>query len=254
MTRTTDSAVERPLAGSNPVPVARDIWIVEGNCVNFYGFQYPTRMVVVRLRCGDLWLWSPIEYSERLATRLTELGPVTHLVSPNKIHHLFLKSWQSAFPETKLWGPGSTIKKRQDLSFQPRLTDQVPIEWHNEIDQVWFNGSFFMDEVVFFHRLSRTAILADLSENFSQNFLQKKWKPWQQTLARYWGIVEGKGYAPLEWRLSFIRKDITRQAKARVLAWNPQRVIMAHGEWQRQNGKAYLETSFSWITDTDKRK
>ena len=37
-------------------PVDRDIWVASGTIVDFQGFPYPTRMVVVRLNRGWLWL------------------------------------------------------------------------------------------------------------------------------------------------------------------------------------------------------
>ena len=66
-------------------------------------------------------------------------------------------------------------------------------------------------------------------------------------IARLWGIVEGRGRAPLEWRLSFLNRRSARRARDRVLAWNPQRVIMAHGAWQGRDGRRHLERSLSWI-------
>ena len=38
-----------------------DLWTADGGIVSFFGFDYPTRMVVVRLADGGLWFWSPIE-------------------------------------------------------------------------------------------------------------------------------------------------------------------------------------------------
>ena len=66
-------------------------------------------------------------------------------------------------------------------------------------------------------------------------------------MARLWRIVEGYGYAPLEWRLSFLRRKHARAALRKILARAPQRVIMAHGVWQRENGLAYLERAFAWL-------
>jgi uncharacterized protein DUF4336 len=226
---------------------AEDLWIAEGEIVNFYGFPYPTRCVIVRLADSSLWVWSPIRLSSELKGKVAALGKVAHLVSPNKIHHLYLQEWHAAFPEAKLWGPQSTIKKRSDLPFEAPLEDQTPAEWSDRLDQVWFNGSPVLDEVVFFHKSSQTAILADLSENFSERFLSENWKPWQRWIARRWGIVEGTGYAPLEWRLSFFDRKATRRARDRVLAWNPERVVMAHGEVQVSGGRRFLEKAFAWL-------
>ena len=86
-------------------PIASGIWIAEGLDVCFHGFPYPTRMVIIRLSNGNLWIWSPVELSEGLRAELARLGPVRHLVSPNKLHHLFLSSWRDCFPQAQLWGP-----------------------------------------------------------------------------------------------------------------------------------------------------
>ena len=204
-------------------------------------------MVIVRLPSGKLWVWSPIELTDELRNNVEALGAVAHLVSPNKIHHLFLQDWKAAFPDARIWGPETTIEKRQDLTFEPALDVIVPDSWEGELEMLHFTGSSFMDELVFFHRASRTAILADLSENFSEDFLKRNWSWWQRLIVPFWGIGEGKGHAPLEWRLSWFKKKSARAALDKLLNWDPKQVIMAHGEWQRENGRAYLEQSFSWL-------
>jgi hypothetical protein len=188
--------------------------------------------------------------SAALHGEVVALGPVRHLVSPNKIHHLYLQDWLAVFPDAKVWGPQSTINKRVDLQFENALDDEAPAEWAGEIGQVRFHGSPVMDEVVFFHFASRTVIIADLSENFSAAFLQAHWRPWQRVIARLWKIVEGAGRAPLEWRLSWLRRAPARDALRRLLAWDPQQVVMAHGEWQHGQGGDYLRQAFAWLGPT----
>jgi len=226
-------------------PVATDIWLTEGDVVDFFGFAYPTRSVIVRLADGALWVWSPVRLSAALKSEVDELGPVGHLVSPNKIHHLYLAAWQAAYPEALLWGPQSTLDKRRDLKFHAALGETPPADWGGQIAQFWFRGSFFMDEIVFFHRPSRCAIVADLSENFGDDFLRRHWPGWQRAIAALWGIT--KGHAPLEWRLSFWRRGLARAARDRLLSCDPEVVIMAHGEWQPTNGRAFLSCALAWL-------
>ena len=227
--------------------IGTEIWLADGDIVDFYGFPYSTRMVVVRLASGMLWVWSPIALSENLRKQVDALGRVAHLVSPNKIHHLYLADWQALYPAARLWGPASSIAKRSDLNFQAPLTEQAPMDWAGEIDQFHFTGSPAMDEMVFLHRPSSTAILADLSENFSAEFLDRHWPPWARRFARIWKITEPWGLAPLELRLSWFRRAEARATRDRLLAENPEKVVMAHGEWQRTDGKAYLERVFAWL-------
>ena len=114
--------------------------------------------------------------------------------------------------------------------------------WAADIDQVEMAGSFAMTEIVFFHRKSRTAIFADLIENFARDWF----KSWKGILARLDGIVGPYGGAPREWRLTF-RKATARAALARILAWQPEQVVMAHGEMTRHDGTAFIRKSFRWL-------
>ena len=100
-----------------------EIWIVDGPVVSFHGFPYPTRMAVIRLSDGTLFVWSPIALSQPLRDALDALGPVGHLVSPNALHHLFLGEWKSAYPAARLYAPPGLRRKRKDLSFDAELGD-----------------------------------------------------------------------------------------------------------------------------------
>lgn len=223
------------------------LWLVEGELVSFYGFPYPTRSVIVRLASGDLWVWSPIRLTTALRTELGRLGPVRHLVSPNKLHHLYLQPWSSAYPRARLWGPQSTLSKRRELAFCEPLQDSPPTEWHPDIDQAWFRGSFALDEIVFCHRPSRTVIVADLIEALSDRFLRDHWKGWQRFMASLDGITAEKPGAPREWRWSFLNRAPARAARDKVLSWPCERVVMAHGVWQRSDGRAYLKRALDWL-------
>ena len=69
------------------------LYIANGPTVPFLTFPYPTRMVVIRLSDGSAWIWSPIPLTPDLERQVDLIGPVRHIVSPNKIHHLFLEAW-----------------------------------------------------------------------------------------------------------------------------------------------------------------
>jgi hypothetical protein len=223
------------------------LWLAEGEVVSFYGFPYPTRAVIVRLADGGLWVWSPVKLTLHLQAEVDRLGHVRHLVSPNKLHHLYLAEWQEAYPQALLWGPSTSIAKRRDLSFREPLEDAPPAEWGNAIDQAWFRGSIAMDEIVFFHRASGTVLVADLIEAFSDRFLSERWGGWRSVVARLDGITAAAPGAPREWRWSFVHRKLAREARDKVLGWDCVRVVMAHGEWVPSDGRAYLERAFRWL-------
>jgi Domain of unknown function (DUF4336) len=225
------------------IEIARDIWIADGPCVPFLGIPYPTRMTVVRLSDGSLWIWSPIHLTEQLSAELNQHGAVRHLVSPNKIHHLFLGEWVQAWPDAKLYASPGLARRRRDLSFDAELGDAPDPAWTADIDQVIVHGSLFMDEVVSFHRGSRTAIVTDLIQRFDPATLQG----WRRAVMTLDGLVGANGSTPREWRLSFWNRTAARRAKRKILDWNPERVIIAHGEWIRENGREVLERAFAWM-------
>lgn len=227
--------------------IGTDIWLVEGGIVDFYGFPYSTRGVLIRLPDGGLWFWSPVEPTDELRAEIDALGPLAHLVSPNKLHHLWLGAWQQAYPKAKLWGPASTLAKRKDLAFDSTLRDTPPDDWSGTIDQWDVRLWPVFEEIVFLHRPSRTAILADTSEAFSADFLERHWPAWKRRIARLWGITEGVGHAPLELRLLTWRRGPVRARIQDLIDRQPECVVMAHGVWQRGDGAAYLAKAFDWL-------
>ena len=230
-----------------PEQLGPDLWVADGGIVSFFGFDYPTRMVVVRLEDGGLWVWSPIALSDELEDAVRALGPVRHLVSPNKLHHLFLGAWKAKFPEAKLWGPASTVARFGALGFAGTLTDDAPADWAGQIDQFYFDNSRFLDELIFFHRKSRTAIIGDLSQPFSKSFLKRQWPWWLRPIARRARMVEGWGYPPFEVRFTFRHRASARVKVRALIDEGPERVVMAHGEIVRSGGADYLRRAFSWL-------
>lgn len=227
--------------------LAPEIWFADGGIVSFKGFDYPTRMAVVRLADGGLWLWSPTEKTEGLEEQVRALGPVRHIVSPNKLHYLFLCQWHAAFPDAKLWATESTMKSCPDLQFAGALADEAPAAWEGQIDQLYFTNSMFMDELIFYHRASRTAIIADLSQTFTETFLKAHWPWWMRPIARLSKMMDGWGYPPIDYRLSFRRRSSARAKIRALIDEHPEHVIVAHGRIVRSGGEAFLRRAFSWL-------
>jgi hypothetical protein len=132
-------------------------------------------MAVIRLSDGSLFVWSPVALSTALRAAVDALGPVRYLVSPNALHHLFLAEWTFAYPEARLYASPRLRRKRRDLSFDAELGDAPEPAWAGDIAQVVLHGSFALTEIVFFHYHSRTALFADLIQNFPRDWF-KGWR------------------------------------------------------------------------------
>jgi hypothetical protein len=228
-------------------PLGANLWFADGSIVSFNGAPYPTRMVVARLADGGLWLWSPVQKTPAIEKEILALGPVRDIVSPNKIHYLFLAEWKAAFPDARLWGTAATVAKCKTLHFAGALADDPPAQWKDQIDQYYFTNSPFLAELVFFHRQSRTAIIADLSQTFSTAFINDYWPWWLRPIARLSKMVEGWGYPPIDYRISFRHRATARPKIRALIDRHAEHVVVAHGEVVRTNGEAFLRRAFSWL-------
>jgi hypothetical protein len=217
--------------------------VVDGPTVSFLGFPYPTRMVIVRLTDGSAWVWSPVALTPDVEGAVNAIGPLRYIVSPNKIHHLWLKEWAERWPDAQLYAPPGLAKKRSDLIFAGELRDEPNSAWATDIDQTVFRGSIAMVEVVFFHRTSRTAIFGDLVQRHDP----AQMRGLKGIVMRLDGLVGERGSTPREWRATFVRRRIARAALARVLAWKPERLVVAHGACAQRNAIEILGHALSWI-------
>jgi len=201
-------------------------------------------MAVAQLPDEGLWVWSPIALTEQLVREIEALGTVKHTVAPNRLHHRFLREWALRWPNALLHAPPGLARKRPDLDFDVDLSIQPNgPSLTGIIDQVVFRGSFAMEEVVFFHRASRTAIFGDLIQRFPSSAA----KGWKGILMRLAGLVGEHGSTPPDWQASFIRRKRARIARNAVLAWNPERLLIAHGECVQTGAAAVIAAALAWI-------
>ncbi|MGR5065265.1 DUF4336 domain-containing protein [Photobacterium sp. DNB22_13_2] len=224
--------------------ISKKLWVFDGKSVTFMLLPFSTRMTVVKLADSTLWVHSPIELTESLKAQLDSLGKVQYLIAPNHLHHLFLKEWQEAYPAAATYGTREVIKKRSDLSFLSELTSSGLYPWETEINTLLFTGSKLMEEAVFLHRESKSLILTDLIENFPPTDFTRV----QRMFAKFAGILSPNGKTPIDWRMSFMfHKAEAEQHYLRMVEWEPQRIIMAHGEIVENGASVFLRKSFAWL-------
>jgi len=221
-----------------------DIWICDGPTVTAAGgFHYPTRMAVIRLEGGALFIWSPIPLTRDIRAAVDALGEVRYLIAPNAFHNTFLGEWQSAYPAAKLYAAPGSRDRRRDLEVDDDLDDMPPGAWSQQIDQVLVRGNLIMTEVVFFHRKSRTALFTDLIQHFTPTWF----KGWRAFVARLDLMTAPQPETPRKFRMAFTNRHAARAALRQILAWPTEKVLMAHAEPVRQDGQAFIRRVFGWL-------
>jgi hypothetical protein len=229
-------------------PFGDDVWIVDGPeiAMDYMGLKipFPTRMTVVRLPDGGLWLHSPVALDEALAASIAALGPVRHLIAPNSLHYWWVPDWAARFPEAQVHAaPGLAKSAKRPLPPHRVLCETPDPAWADAIDQVLVPGGL-LREVDFFHHPSRTLILTDLIENFEPRRIRSRWF---RALVKWSGAADPDGKAPIDMQLSFWRhRRPLKNAVRRMIDWAPERIVMAHGRCYDRDGTAELKRAFRW--------
>ena len=222
---------------------APDILLVDGPIVRDFGFPFPTRMAVIRLRNGSLWIDSPVPVSTEILTRIQALGPVLYLVAPTPRHVWRLREAQLRFPKAELWACRQIPAKLRHLPVTGILGSTVPEAWAADLDQLVFRGNPLLEEVCFFHARSRTLIMDDLI----QHHLKEAGKPLRNALLTLVGSSGSQGEVPLDIRWSFWDRTQARHSLEQLLAWDFDRLVIAHGPCIECDAKAVIEHAFHWL-------
>jgi hypothetical protein len=234
-------------------PFARNVGVVDGpfEYLTMLGVRLPlpftTRMTVVKFKNGDLFLHSPTAFDAMLAETLQSFGTVRHLVSPNQFHYAHIGEWSRAFPDAITWSsphaPQRARARGTDVQFQKELGAYAPGEWRDEIEQTVVPGGIF-GEIVFFHKESKTLILADTIINLELNKIRQPWR----FVTRLTGMYYPQGQIFFGMRLPLLlQRRKSRAAVEKLLSWEPEGIILSHGRCFESNGNEVLRRLFGWV-------
>ncbi|KAM3411730.1 hypothetical protein ACQJBY_003409 [Aegilops geniculata] len=157
--------------------VKGSVWLFEQEqALGFSSVSTNTRMTVVKLRSGGLWVHAPIAPTKECIQLIKELGaPVEHIVLPTFAyeHKVFLGPFSRKFPRAQVW-----VAPRQwswpvnlPLEFfgvfrsKPLEDEDDATPWAAEIEQKVLSspevGIGPYVEVAFYHKPSRTLLVTD---------------------------------------------------------------------------------------------
>jgi len=201
-------------------PVAPGLWHRQHRFSTF-GIGTSTRMTVVRLGDGTLWVHSPVPLAPDLRARVVALGDVAWIVAPNRFHHLYAGEWAAAFPHATLLGAPGLAAKRPDLAL--RTLGPVPEPaWARDLGQVFVAGLPMLNETVWCHHASRSLIVTDVLQYVNGQV------PLSARL--YTGLmgVYHRVAVPNAIRLAIRDRAAFARSVESILAWDFDRVVFAH--------------------------
>lgn len=217
------------------------VWLKE-HPLSLMGAAIRTRMTVLRLDAG-LCLHSPVLIDDSTREEIEKLGEVIALVAPSNCHHLYFTSAQQAFPRARTFGTADVQRKRKDLRFDEIIGEEPSSCWRGQMEQV-FVGNRIMREVDFFHRASQTLVAVDLVENFSSQTAGINGV--LRAMMRVLGMWERPRPAP---ELRWLTRDTetARKAIERILAWDFERAVIAHGDLLNQAPHKAIREAWGWV-------
>lgn len=233
-----------------PKNLAPNLWIVDQPDFNTGLAKIGTRMTVIKLASGGLFLHSPTRLDEETKQALDEIGEVRAVVAPSRAHHLFVADYTKTWPGAKLYGPPGLVGEipdfrtrigaRRDLKLDAVLGDEPESVWAGSIDQHLFKGAPALNEVVFLHRPSRSVIFTDLVFNVPADFKDAR---------IFYTLVGARGrFGPHRLiRIAIRDRKAARASVARILEWDFDRVIVTHGDVLESGGKAKFAAAFSYL-------
>ena len=149
-------------------------------------------------------------------------GPLT-LLAPSLLHHLQLQPAIERYRPVALWGPPGLAEKKPNLA--PMLTfGRDPWPYDDLLSYVVVEGAPRRNEVVFFHRPSRTIYTADLFFN-----LQQPQGLLRSIPLRLMGVYRRFGVSKL-WKRWVTDRAAFGRSLDQILAWDFDRVVMSHGD------------------------
>jgi hypothetical protein len=233
-------------------PVAENLWIVDGPIIRFGmpwpKMPFPTRMTVVRLEDGGLFIHSPTPLTPALGAKIAGAGSPRWIVGPNRLHAAWIAQWREAYPDAAVYlAPRIQERAGGRIGCLGLALDRDGgYPWDGALATLAIAG-IYMTEVEFFHRASRTLILTDLIENFEPKKLGSFAMRW---LTRLGGVQDPDGGMPRDMRLTFLtRRKRLKAAIETMIGWNPERIILAHGRWYERDGTSELRRAFAWICE-----
>lgn len=222
------------------VPHAPGVWSVNHELRSF-GIDLRGRMTILRLPDGRLVLYSPVPLDDGLGDAIDRLGQVGFIVAPNRFHHMYAGAAKERYPGARLIGTPELLVKRRDLPFDGALGDEAPPEWAGALEPTLVRGAAIFGEGVLYHRESRTLVVGDLYMNIhhARGFLSR--------LLFWLEGVDRRFACPRTWRLATRDKAAARASVERMLSFDFERVLLAHGENLETEAHAPATAAMRWL-------
>ncbi len=197
------------------------------------------RMTIVLGPQQQVAIHSAIKLEESDLTWLDGLGPVTHILVPNRMHASDASFYAERYPSAQVLVPGQIESelRRRLIRVDGLLAGKI---WDGEL-AAWPLGGTRMGEVLVYHPESRTLIATDVVFNYRA----ADFRGLSRWLMRINGALDHFGPTRLFRRVFLRDKALFAESLRPVLELDVDRIIMSHGHVVERDGQAMLRAAFA---------
>lgn len=210
--------------------VAENLWILRYP-IAMLGVQEGRTVTIIRLASGDLVIHSTAPFTTSDISAIKSLGHPAWLVDSTLFHDTFAAAARAALPNVPYAAPEG---------FRPASANMIslrtpPKAWAGELDVIPVEGVPRLREYAFYHRPTRTLIVADLVFNFGPT--APAWTRWFFRWIA--GVPEFPGISRL-YRFSIRDRQAFAGSIHRIMQCDFDRLIVGHGDSIESGAKPKL--------------
>jgi hypothetical protein len=196
------------------------------------GIDFGRNTTLLRLRDGRVIVHSSGPFRDEDVADMRRFGEPAWLLDATLAHDTFAKEARHALPNVPYFAPEGFAKAS---GVATRLLTAPPPEWLDQVDVLPLDGLRLTHEHAFFHRASRTLVLADLLFHFSSHI-----QGWPRFFVRHlMGLPQLVGISAF-FRMLIRDKAALASSMRAVLEWNFGRIVVAHGAPVVDDAKSVL--------------
>lgn len=223
------------------VHVAAGIWTIHHPEFAVGGLGIGTRTNVFALPDGTLALHSPGPLNEAQIAAICAIGPVSTIVMPNRMHHLFSVAAAGAFPDARVIAVAGIAEKEPSLRVDETLGEQLPASLAGVADMIKLEGCPKLDEHVLFLPASRTVLAVDLAFNLHGMTGLTRFAMWiNGANDRFCMTRLGKSQYIQDSRAA------GRSVARMVDAWDVESVVVSHGDVLSTGGREAMRAAWAF--------
>lgn len=209
--------------------------------LKFLGASFGRVVTIFRLKNDILVIHSTGPFSEADTDAINKMGAVAGIVDVTNFHDTYAEVGRNAFPDARYFAPeGFPLAEK----LKPESIENGAELWDEELEWVRLDGAPTLNEWACFHPESKTLVIADLLFNCKPNDLASK------VFFAFAGIRGWPGNSRL-FRLCIRDRNAFQASIQKIISWDFQRIIVAHGDAILENAKAVfisaIQRAFPWM-------